>query len=447
MIRQTTLILYLALVAVAWLVNWPGRLNPDSYDMLTQARDISTLTDWHAPIITWLWSLFTPALGQPAGALLMQALLIFAYPVMVLTSSSSKESLGFVGIVHWVGWVVCLLALIAATGHVLKDHMLVGFILCFLTTLHLMEAPSGRTPSIVLLCATFALLILLVRPTNFVLLATAGCFLALLAFKKRRTLLSALAIIALACVISVPVTQWVNKIVLGASSRTAERSLVIFDVAGISTQTKQDLFAELKDWPSGQVPRPWECYTPVAWDPFAWGPCKQYGELFGSRMQQEGTGRLVRWWIGSVLRHPFAYLRHRLSYTMELLGSPTWVVEPTRTPRATNAPQSEFDIRGFQIWQPVVAYSPFSFVADLVFSRLALFLALLACAGTLLLAWYYRRIGEDTVAVASAAIGVGNVLMLIPFGVAIDGRYLLPTTVCGAVAVLRLIRTCCASPD
>ena len=60
--------IYVALVAITWLVNYPGRLNPDLLGMLIQAQNIGELNDWHAPSVTWLLgSLFTPLLSQPAG--------------------------------------------------------------------------------------------------------------------------------------------------------------------------------------------------------------------------------------------------------------------------------------------------------------------------------------------------------------------------------------------
>jgi hypothetical protein len=75
---------YLPLVLLAWFVNYPGRINPDTLSQLTEAQNIGKLSDCQAPVTTWLYSLFTPALGQPAGALLVQALLVFLYPAVIL---------------------------------------------------------------------------------------------------------------------------------------------------------------------------------------------------------------------------------------------------------------------------------------------------------------------------------------------------------------------------
>jgi len=447
--------LYVVLVLVAWLVNWPGRLYPDSEDMLLQARDISSLNDWHPPVVTWLWSLPTPMLGQPAGALLVQVLLLFAYPAMVLLTPAQKHW-DARNLVHTVGWSLLLLALIAAAGNILKDLTLLGFILCFLATIHVLAVRSLRTTRAVVLCITFAVLILVVRPTDFVILGFAAACWVMFNLRDRRTKISAFAAIVFGCLVALPLTHFINRTIVGSQDALTERSLMIFDVAGISSSIQQDLFAELRDWPANQVQRPWDCYTPAAWDPFAWGQCNQYSNLVADTIKQDGKGEVFRWWSRAVLSHPIAYLQHRLSYTLALLGREGPIVDPTRTPYAINTATSELADRGFQIWKPVVAYSAFTIAVDIVFSRLAFFLWLLACVGLLSYTWRCRHAGSriDTVVLIAAAIGVGNILMLIPFGVAADGRYLLPTVVCGMVGVLRLTAVGskkeaqpCPSPD
>src|SRR5687768_12738907 len=64
-------------------VNYPGRLNEDSLLQLVGAADRGLLTDLHSPLVTWIWSLPAPVLGQPAAALLVQSLLLACYAAMV----------------------------------------------------------------------------------------------------------------------------------------------------------------------------------------------------------------------------------------------------------------------------------------------------------------------------------------------------------------------------
>jgi hypothetical protein len=63
------------------------------------------------------------------------------------------------------------------------------------------------------------------------------------------------------------------------------------------------------------------------------------------------------------------------------------------------------------------------------------------CVVTRLWWWRNRRLYRqiDIVVVASSALGLGNVLMLVAFGVADAGRYLAPTLVCGIVSLFRTV--------
>ena len=247
--------------------------------MLTQAQNIGELNDWHAPSVTWLWSLFTPLLGQPAGALLVQSLLMFVYPAIAQRHAGRISSVGAaIGAAMSVAWVAFLIALIAVTGQVLKDVVLVGLILCLLAVLDLRSASTPRSAMWLSLGVLLAL-IMLVRPTNFIMLALAGVIWAFFVFDSGRRRLMAVILILAGCAATFPVSQVVNRVLLTAGDAMAERQLIIFDIAGISSGIKQDLFVELPNWPRDEVLRPWDCYTPKAGDPFLYGACSRYAEL------------------------------------------------------------------------------------------------------------------------------------------------------------------------
>jgi hypothetical protein len=96
----------------------------------------------------------------------------------------------------------------------------------------------------------------------------------------------------------------------------------------------------------------------------------------------------------------------------------------------------------FQLWKMNIAYAPFGRVAAVVVSHRAVALALLIRIATLLLAWRDQRTkkGFDMVVVVSSALGAGNFVMLMLFGIAIDGRYLLVTFVCGVISLLKMLQ-------
>ena len=446
-------VIYFGLVAIAWLVNYPGRLNPDSYDMLTQAQHVDTLNDWHSPAVIWLWSLFTPLFGQPAGALLVQSLLIFVYPVVAWIKPISTAHRGPVDQALSVGYGVLLLALIPLAGAISKDQILVGLILCLLAIIH-NDSKYSRVRLIKSrLCYHPVLaMILFVRPSNFIMMAIAGLAWAFLIFGKGGKFLMAVVSIAAVCALAIPATSFVNSVIFGAKSAMSERSLMIFDVAGISAREKIDLFGGLPDWPTNRIARPWECYTPAAWDQFGWGACKEYSEAVEAKMTKLGTAFVMRWWSGAILHYPYSYIEHRLSYFWYLLRKRTRVFARVVFPSAMNALNSDtsvvktygIDMTGkFQLWEPTIRYRPFGLASALVFSSPIVPVTVLSCLATLVWSWRKtrERSGEvDAVIVVSSAIGIGNLMMLLLFGISDDGRYLLPTVICGGVSILRLIQ-------
>jgi hypothetical protein len=455
--------LYAALVAAAWLINYPGRLNWDSYDMLTQAEAVEVLSDWHSPAVTWLWSLFAPVLGQPAGALLVQSLLIFVYPV-VLWMKRDRTPVGF-GIAHlvfFVGYTILVLSLLPLTGQIIKDVILVGLILCLLSIVHLNSEVRDNV-SAWCWCTFYspiALLILLVRPSNFIIILFPLISVANIVFGKSLRFVIFSALIFVGCVISVPVTSLFTKLVFGAKYARTEYSLMIFDVAGISSQVKVNFFAELPTWPTDQIPRPWDCYTPSGWEPFGWGKCSKYVDLVDTRMAEIGTIPVMRWWANTILRHPYSYIKHRLSYFTQLMVNPTRIFpRVSSSTDASNSPDGSrvreiYDRYGidttqsFQMWKPTIRYRPFELVSRLFFSRTIGIATLLTCMISLVWCWHKMLSNRrcDMVMLVSSAIGVGNVFMLLLCGISPQLRYLLPSTVCGAVSALRLYNYYCDYP-
>lgn len=283
--------IYVALVAITWLVNYPGRLNPNSLDMLTQAQNMGELNDWHAPSVTWLWSLFTPLLGQPAGALLVQSLLMFVYPAITQRHAGRTSSVGAaIGAAMSVAWVAFLIALIAVTGQIVKDVFLVGLILCLLAVLDLRSTSTARSAMWLSLGVLLAF-ILLARPTNFIMLALAGVIWTFFVFDIGLQRLMAVILILAGCAASFLVSHFVNRDFLKAGHAFEERMLVIYDIAGISSGIKQDLFVELPNWPRDEVVRPWECYTPKTVDPFVSGACHPLRGATRSRNRNQHAER------------------------------------------------------------------------------------------------------------------------------------------------------------
>ncbi|MGD0418451.1 MAG: hypothetical protein ABSA68_02540 [Xanthobacteraceae bacterium] len=474
--------IYAGLVALAFSINYPGRLTPDSLDMLTQAVHPEALNDWHEPATTEFWLIFAPILGQPASALLSQALLIFFYPAILIERTIAQR---LITVPLLLGLTAFVAALVAVTGIISKDIVLVGLVFCLLAVLDFHSASAlGVFRSV--LFAGLIIAIALIRPTNSLIIGATGVYWVVI---RRIKVLVAIPVLILICIATVA-SPWMMKhfdqTLLGAADARAEDSLVIFDVAGISSAIHKDLFADLPGWltdrPSDpnskfsvpwcntcasgaclesfssvcrtaaesgdqlkrKVQQPWHCYTPIGWDPFAWGECKEYLQLF-----RDSNVNPIYWWLRTIVDHPIGYAIHRLKYAFHLVRSMR-PISTRGTPYATNVtfrlnelfgPSTEgFDMRNrFQLWENRIALVPFEWTAAFVFSRPTLVIVIFVCLLVLINGWQVSRArGEiDPVEVTAGAIGLANVLMLVAFGVSAEGRYLLLTFVCGFVIMLR----------
>jgi hypothetical protein len=268
----------------------------------------------------------------------------------------------------------------------------------------------------------------------------------------------------LVCV--VPANNFVNRGILGAHNARAEKQLIIFDIAGMSNYTGKNLFATHPLWPVDRLPPPIPCYTPKRWNPYYFlGACRGYEAAF-DEVSERSRSSLIDWWFGQVIRHPVAYLRHRFAYSHKLIRTQQHIIFPKPPysdtlnskldPRYGN-PAYNAEIREegrpgaahISLWPNTLAEEPFAKLSSLIFSRQnAYILSVLVCFG--LWAWGLRRhfMGRevDPIAILAAAMGLGNFGMLIFFGVASEGRYLLPTICCACFAALTAARALTREP-
>ena len=460
------LAIYAGLVGLAFSVNYPGRLTPDSLDMLMRAAHPETLNNWHEPATIGFWLLFAPVLGQPASALLSQALLIFAYPAVLIERAIAKRT---INVPFQVGLAAFVAALVGVTGIVVKDMVLVGLFMCLLAVLEFTRVGAKSLLIALPVVAALMIGIILIRPTNSVLIALTAVFWIVVHPIKIRTAISALFLIFIAVVASPSVIKSIDRSLFGARDARPELQLIIFDVAGISSLIHEDLFAELPGWPkdSGKLRSPWECYSPINWDTFRWGDCEEYFALveilvdaevrLGASIGTYGradaaeahaveniTASPISWWVRSILAHPIAYVIHRFDFAFHLIRSmsPIWTGPyPANTDQLFGTTANGFEMRGvFQPWKHRIVHVPFERTAAFVFSRPILLITIFVCAFVLISAWRSRRGAGaviDLVEMEAAGIGLANFLTLTALGVSSEGRYLLPTFVCGIVIILR----------
>lgn len=427
-------LLFLFLLGAIWLVNYPGRVNPDSLEQLIGAAFPAHRTDWHSPIVAWLWNVPAPLLGQPAAALLVQSLPI-AFGCAVVRRSYPRN-----------GWTVAALvlellwkgALVGMAGVILKDVLLLGTLLAAWGSLQLWLNSRSR----IWLAATAAFLLVaaVVRPPNVVMFAAAAAlvlpFLCLGWAQYLRRL-----VLACACLLAAAAAGTaIDRHLLHAAPAYPAAQVIIFDIAGTSVGSGTNLFTRMPGWSASALPDLHSCYEPALWDKFApWGVCRAYLDATREAVTRSGGAAFTRWWSGELLAHPLAYAGHRAAYMRSALTEGTTEASYLSTgPAALNGKDSREALRAaaagrmplsmLQLWDEERMPAFVSRLTLLMFWLPWLpALALLACLAFLGSGLNDRRRGRrPTPALLAAAMGVGNVVMMAVFGAASSPRYFLP---------------------
>lgn len=439
--------IYAALSIATWVVQYPGLLWHDAFGQLIQASHHEFRDNWHSPSVTLLWSLGTPVFGQPAGALLIQCLLIMLYPSLAIRRAIGCSLRCGVVDLSAVIHAIFTLSWISMAGLIVKDSVLLGAVSAALALASFYPGrPSWGVNS---LGALLLIACVLIRPTNFVVVGiTMVVMIAYYPASLRGKLYALVFSLVITC-FAVRIAPVVDRDIFHAKDIHPADQLRIFDVAGVSAVVHQDLFETLPGWPTDLIDKPWDCYTPERWDPFAmWGHCKQYVVEMNVVRDKVGDARLYNWWVGVICRHPMAYVAHRLKYFFGLLVTNEYFaqVHPRydNTSRAglVSSPYGIDVSREFEIWRNSPIKMIFNGLAKYIFNyRLMPIMSVLACVAGLISAWVIKpRVtrGPVLVALVASAIGLSNVLMLCVFGVGNDARYLMVTLCCGFVALFQL---------
>jgi len=418
------LLLYCGLVVLGLAANYPGRLTLDSYDMLVQFRFPEVLNNWHSPFVTFVWSLLSPVMPQPAGALLIQCALLFPYPAALILDRTHSRILAS----------ILTAALIGLVGLLVKDMMFTAFMLCGFGALEYLTG-TKRIGAV----AITVIAALLIRPTNFVILACLGWVWAFHTYRGWAFAWRAVAI-AVISVSMIPLYNVISEDGFKAKDARPDKSLLIFDIAGISTGIHENEFSKLPGWPTNSLPAPWDCYTPRAWDPFAWGDCRTYADQFNAVADRAGKVEIQKLWIETIASHPLAYLKHRAMHGYNLLRHLSPMSEASE-PWAANVDgfdMSQLGVYGidtknmFLNYRSNILTRPLSVIERVVFNRFTPVLSLLLCGYVLV---RQRKLRLDAVNIAVATTGIANFIMLVFLGVASEGRYLLPTVLCGILCL------------
>lgn len=451
---------FVGFLILCLIVGYPGRLNEDSFAQLMGAANQTYLNDLHSPFVTWMWSIPAAATGQPAGALVVNSLLLSLYAAVVPIRLPRE----FKAVLALVLETLFKLFLAAWASLISKDVVLVALLLAALAAGQLAGKGARRRPWLWAGAACLALS-LMIRPSNFVMLAVAVALFLPAVVRSVRSYFVIAAVAAFLLALSVPFYLAANRWLFGARSGHVETQLLLFDAAGISVATGTNQFARLPGWPTDRLPPPADCYTPMqAATMTPWGRCTNYWLAQEQVVARHGRHTIGLWWLRTIVANPLAYARHRAAFSAKLLDARTLYLPPgTRTPpvwkmTGRDIPALNSDGRAghfaraaagrpeaaaIQWWRPNRLQLLYLGAAFTLHShRRTDIVALAACLLVVGAAWRRRRQAKPVLlsATLAGAIGVGNAAMHFALGVAAQQRYLLPTFCCALVALIAYLR-------
>lgn len=298
-------------VTIAMLVvgsaYYPGVMRLDS---LVQYRQAITghYTDWHPPVMAWLWGLLD---GEGAGPLPMLLLHLLLYgagiglvaeglhrsgrapaAALVLLAGLAPIPLGYLGVI--MKDTTLAVSLVAATGLVARFR-LVG------------QAMPASAKLLVGLLLALAMSLRFNAP-----LAAISLLFGLLLNARPWSLPRRLALAGLALGLGLLLVPIAQNAVFRPERSDVHLSPVLYDLSGMSFHSGRNLVPDL-GLADAEATSPERCYTPIWWDTYAWGACAVVFERFRAAVH-EGRFNPYRSWLAAVAAEPLSYLRHRLAH-------------------------------------------------------------------------------------------------------------------------------------
>ena len=412
-IRPVWRSVYLALAALiaagyglTLLIFYPGIM---TYDAKFVHEDIAkgVLGDWQSPLMTLLWGLIDPiAPGAGSMFLLIATSYWLAFGVVAFALARRNTAAAL---------LLPLLALIPPAfvfvGIIWRDVL---FAITWLLAAAIAFAAAEwhqrvRVPGQALAFALCAFGVLL-RPNALI----AAPILAAYIVWPSQMLLKRTAILFVPAMLGFfALVQVVYYGVLDVTRQHPLQTFMVFDLGGISHFTNENQFPV--DWSEPESALLFSCYKPTEWDIY-WRlePCDFVMRKIEREQALFGTPAITDAWLHSLMRHPWAYLKHRTAFMWNFLSGqnlvmwladvehPTENVFPDRTVFAAL-------VSLYEALKPTPLFRVGSW----------LLLCIVVCA----FAWKRRRTPEGAFALGVCGSAAVYVLSFFPIGVASDFRY------------------------
>jgi len=401
--------LVVGLFAVNALLHFPGTVNNDSINQYREAVS-GRYSDWHPPVMAWLWS-WLRYLGEGPGPLLLFHLALYWAGFGLLADAVRRAG-------HPAWALVVALAgafppFLYVNAQVVKDGGMAATWLAAAGVLFWYRSQQRRVPVLAGL-AVAALLAYgtLVRGNAVFGLGPLLVYaLAPASWWRSGRLMAAAVVVAL---LAIPASKLVNSGLLQAKSQHPEHSLFMFDLMGIAVHEGDPRLVEPRAKLSDADLH--ACYSPYWWDSLSpWGRCASRVDRPNKDLAANGDG-LGQQWALTILEHPVAYAIHRLKH----FNSSLLFLVPPKHLRF--APENRADD---PTWKPFEAVTERDLKMDLVRKTFLVWPVTWLAWGLVLLVFLAHRatgtgIGFARVLVVSALAYSGAYLVV---GVATDMRY------------------------
>ncbi len=362
--------------------------------------------DWQSPVMTWLWKTIDP-LSPGSGSMFILITTLYWWGIAMLSSALWRRSL-VLGIA--LPLVALTPPLLAFVGIIWRDVLMA---VCWLfAAAWVFEAGDRTKRPVIVQVIGLSLIILgvLLRPNA---LAAAPVLITYVLWPqqfswKRTALLFVPIMIALYAIM-----QLAYYGVLNATRQHPLHSIAVFDLGGITHFTGENQFPVTWSASEAQALRG-SCYDASYWNVYWNGDCKFVMAKLEAEPKVFGTPALSRAWADAIIKHPLAYLQHRLSFFRAFLFDShltMWTAD------IENPPKTVFEDRP--------AFMTFKTIHDALqptplFRMGTWFIACLAlCA----LAWRRRLTPDGAFVLAICGSAALYVLSYLPLGVASEFRY------------------------
>ncbi len=407
------------------IVFFPGIFTPDSLDQFSQAQT-GQFEDWHPPMMAALWFILN-RIHQGPELLFFTHLLLFWIGLWALSDGLVRIGARWGALLPLIGLAPFVFNYL---GLLWKDVALAAAWL-FAAALAFRRFARGenlRLWELVLIWAAF-IYGALVRGNSIFAAAPLALYLLNTDVFSRQIWRQIAACVLVPSLLLAGAAAF-NRHIVQAEAQNPEDSLFLFDLVGVSHQTRTNLVPG--PWAPAQARRIPDCYGADKWDHVGMGHCRFLTQTLDDRDLWGGPA-IAHAWISAIAQHPAQYALHRLAFTNQILRwlGPIPVRDAFMESEMSDLRYAHHPGPIFRLYQTIsnaLATTP-------LFRP---YFWLLIAAGTLVVSWFATDSPQRRFAAALGASAFIYLATYVIFGVASDFRYAYWSIVASCTALAAL---------